>query len=558
MLNLDYPGVLDLFDAHRDPRRTESASFLIWYLEHYYRLNTLNAVDCVCDQSGDKGVDGIYLNEDTNTIDVFQSKLFQDPNKTLGDSPLREFRGTLSQFDSVETLQNLVSTAGRAEVSSLISRLDLVKKRPTYHLRGVFLTNVKIDANATAFLNTEPLITIAGKEELEGTFISDERRIPPMSPVSFGISGIPICEYVVDVHTRVLIAPVKAKELVFLAGISDQSIFAFNVRGLLGRTQVNRDIIKSIKNVSTHKLFPLFHNGITIISDKVSKDDDKITIENYHVVNGCQSLSALYNNRTHITDDMRILTKVLVMDIDSSLSEDVTRYSNNQNRVRPRDFKSNDPTQIRLQNEFAHKYRGEFFFEIKRGESSTGGEIISNEDAGLYLMAFDLKEPWSTHRRYTIFDEKHAALFARPEVTADRILMCHVIVKTIAEKISGIRNSLFGKYALTKYALLFMFRQILELDESGRLLLNEPTNGIQDEESRDKLERIVGIIIDDIIIDINHEIDEEFGDDFDYRSKLRDSLWVTKLASSIVIGYEKYVKRGKISSFHSLWTEGSG
>ena len=558
MLNLDHPGILKLFDAHRDPKRTESASFLIWYLEHYYRLNTLDAVDCVCDQHGDKGVDGIYLNEDTNTIDVFQSKLFQDPKKTLGDSHLREFRGTLSQFDSVETLENLVKTAGHAEVSSLISRLGLVEKRPTYHLRGIFLTNVKVDANATAFLNTESLITVIGKEELESTFISNERKIPPVSPISFGISEIPICKYIVDADTRVLIAPVKAKELVSLTGISDQSIFAFNIRGLLGRTQVNRDIVESIKNVSTHKLFPLFHNGITIISEKVSDDDDKITIENYHVVNGCQSLSALYNNRTYITDDMRILTKVLVMNIDSSLSEDVTQYSNNQNSVRPRDFKSNSPTQIRLQNEFAQKYSGKFFFEIKRGESPGGGEVISNEDAGLYLMAFDLKEPWGTHRRYTIFDEKHAALFARPEVTADRILMCHVIVNTIVEKTYGIKNSLFGKYALTKYALLFIFRRILDLDESGRSLLDEPIEGVRDEKQRQKLRKIAGIIIDDMITDINHEIDDEFGDDFDYRGRLRDSSWVTKLANSIVGGYEKMVRRGRISSFHSLWTEGSG
>lgn len=417
---------------------------------------------------------------------------------------------------------------------------------------------MKIDANAIAFLNTEPFITVIGKEELENTFISDERKIPPMSPISFGISGIPICKYVVDADTRVLIAPVKARELVSLTGISDQSIFAFNVRGLLGRTQVNKDIVKSIKDISTHKLFPLFHNGITIISEKVLDDDDKITIENYHVVNGCQSLSALYNNRTHITDDMRILTKVLVMSIDSSLSEDVTRYSNNQNGVRPRDFKSNNPTQIRLQNEFAQKYSGEFFFEIKRGESSTGGEIISNEDAGLYLMAFDLKEPWSTHRRYTIFDEKHAELFARPEVTADRILMCHVIVETIIEKTPGINNSLFGKYALTKYALLFMFRRILEIDESGQSLLDVPIEGVRDERQRQKLKRIVGIIIDDMIIDINHEINDEFGDDFDYRGRLRDSSWVTKLANTIVGGYEKMVRRGRLSSFHSLWTEESG
>ena len=57
MLNFDYPAILDLFRQHLDPKRSESASFLIWYLENYYRLDTLEAVDSVCDQRGDKGVD---------------------------------------------------------------------------------------------------------------------------------------------------------------------------------------------------------------------------------------------------------------------------------------------------------------------------------------------------------------------------------------------------------------------------------------------------------------------------------------------------------------------
>jgi hypothetical protein len=32
MLNLDYPAILELFRQHLDPKRSESASFLIWYL----------------------------------------------------------------------------------------------------------------------------------------------------------------------------------------------------------------------------------------------------------------------------------------------------------------------------------------------------------------------------------------------------------------------------------------------------------------------------------------------------------------------------------------------
>lgn len=552
MLNLDYPQLLVLFRDYLDPKRTESASFLIWYLEHYYRLDALDVVDCVCDQSGDKGIDGIYVNEGANSIDVFQSRLFQANDRTLGDASLREFRGTLSQFDSQGSLQNLVDTAGEAEVARLITRLDLVKKLPTYHVRGIFLTNADPDANANAYLATEPSLNVVGKTELAETFISDARDIPPAALVTFDISGLPISKYVVDANTRAVIAPIKARELVSLAGIADQSVFAFNVRGPLGRTQVNRDIVSSIKDPSTHKLFPLFHNGITIISEKVADDVDKITIENYHVVNGCQSLSALYNNRASVTDDLRILTKILEMEIGSQLSEKVTRFSNNQNGVKARDFKSNSPVQIRLQNEFRQKYEGLFALEIKRGEHPGKGEVISNENAGLYLMAFDLGEPWGTHRKYELFDDKHADLFARPEVTADRILMCHILTTTIVEKAASIENSLFGKYALTKFVILFMLRRVMDADETGGRLIANPVEAVKDEPSRQKLETVTGRIVDDMIIDINHEV-REFGDDFDYRGKLRDATWVKDLAKAVVGAHEKLVQRGRVPSLHTEW-----
>lgn len=553
MLDLRYPKLLELFSDHLDPKRTESASFLIWYLEHYYRLDPLEAVDCVCDQSGDKGVDGIYVNEAANTIDVFQSKIFQATDRALGDALLREFRGSLAQFATPETFQNLVDTAGDAEVARLISRLDLVKKLPSYEIMGIFLTNVDPDANANAFLTGEPLLQVVGKSVLGGTFVSDAREVPATSAVSFDVSGLPVSKYVVDGRTRALIAPLKARELVSLQGIADQSVFAFNVRGPLGRTQVNRDIVKSIKDPATHKLFPLFHNGITIISQKVTDTDDRISVENYHVVNGCQSLSALYENRTSITDDLRILTKILEMEV-GPLSALVTHYSNNQNGVKPRDFKSNSPIQIRLQNEFRDRYAGQFAFEIKRGEHPGAGELISNESAGLYLMAFDLKEPWATHRKYELFEEKHSELFARPEVTADRIVLCHLLVKIISDASHRIENGLFGKYALTKFVILYMLRLILEDDKTGRQLLARPDAFVRDVTTRERLTAAIRKIVDDMIVDINHEV-REFGVDFDYRGRLRDSEWVKNLAKTVVGTHQKMVQRGRVPSLDSEWTQ---
>ena len=552
MIDLDYPAVLDLFSNHLDPKRTESASFLIWYLENYYRLDTVAAVDSVCDQRGDKGVDGIYLSDGDKTIDVFQCRLSQKKDSSIGDAALREFCGTLSQFETEASIRNLIASGGEAEVARLARRLDLVNKVGTHDVRGVFISNLNIDENGISYLKTVPQIIFVGRSKLLESYIPDKRLVPVPSTATFDISGLDSLEYILDKKTKCLIAPIKATELARLQGISDQSLFAFNVRGPLGRTQVNKDIERSIKDPKTHRLFPLFHNGITIICGRVDSNSEKIEIENYFVVNGCQSLDSMYLNNTCLTDELRLLTRFVQVEVESSLSEMVTTYSNNQNAVNPRDSKANDSIQIRLQNEFKANYSSDYSFEIKRGEISMSGEIITNEDAGLYLWAFDLKEPWATHRRYQVFEEKYTDLFGRPQTTADRIVMCHIMMKCIAESTGKINNRLFGKYALLKYAMLYMLRNILESDHVGMELINNPAPFVRTGENRKHLQNCMTKIIGDMVVDINAEVDA-YGDEFDYRGKLRDSAWVKELSREVVKTYVKMVQRKRVESFESEW-----
>lgn len=552
MINLDYPNILDLCKVYLAPKRTESASFLIWYLENYYRLDSLEAVDSVCDQRGDKGVDGIYVNDNDNTIDIFQCKLSQTKESTIGDTALKEFYGTLSQFKSQASLQNLIDSGGKADVVRLVKRLDLVNKVGTYEIRGIFISNTDIDSNGDSYLKVTPLITFVGKSKLSETYILDERPTSIPTPAKFDISGFTVSQYIVNTKTKALIAPVKAKELVKLKGIADQSLFAFNVRGPLGRTQVNKDIENSIKNPSTHKLFPLFHNGITIICGSINNTPDKITIEDYYVVNGCQSLNSLFENQANLTDGLRILTKFVQVDVSSELSKNITWYSNNQNGIKPRDSKSNNSVQIRLQNEFQENYRGQYWFEIKRGEKVGPGEVISNEEAGLYLMSFDLKEPWATHRKYQVFEDKYADLFCRPEVSSDRIVMCYVMIKAITSSTEKIENKLFGKYALTERAMLYMLRCILEKDRLGRELIANPAPYARSPKNRRHFSTCIIRIVNDIVVDLNAEV-KELGADFDYRGRLRDSDWVRKLSKEVVNSYLKLVQRKRIGSFESEW-----
>lgn len=553
MITIEYPNILTLIKDHIDTNRSESASFLIWYLENYYRLDSLEAIDSVCDQKGDKGIDGIYINEANGTIDIFQTKISQKPGRTIGDSVLKEFLGTLSQFDSKDSVQNLLDTAGSAQVVGLIKRLNLLSVLDQYKVRGLFVSNVELDSNGEAYLSQISNIEFIGKETLESTYIQHERAIPHDLETNFDISGQTMAKHYVDENTLAYIIPLKGIELVQMPGISDQSVFAYNVRGSLGGTNVNRDIIKSIKDKALHKKFPLFHNGITIVTNKIEETSEKISIKTFYVVNGCQSLTTLYNYQKDLTEDLRILTKIVQVSVDSDLSKIITHYSNNQNGVKPRDFKSNNKIQTRLQHEFNMYYGSEYFFEIKRGESGGASKkIISNEMAGIHLMSFDLKEPWGTHRKYQVFDDKYTEIFGRPVVTAHRILMLQLIDEVIISKLNTIKNQLVAKYALTRYAIMYMLRQIFENDPVGVELLINPEKFVLDKNDRESFIESIKTIVNDIIIDFNGEV-ENLGEDFDYKSRLREETWIKRISLEIVNAYLKQVSRARIDSFAVEW-----
>ena len=554
--NLNYPAILNLFPQHIDPKRSQSASFLIWYLENYYRLDKQDAIDSVCDQRGDKGVDGVYVNDSDETITIFQGTISQKSDTTIGDKSLREFAGTLTQFKDAASVKALAVAAGNNLLAELIRRLDLDTKVGKYKLRGEFLTNIEYDANGKNFLDVTPNIEFVGRNRLETTYISDSRDIPVHPKATFDIIGFTATEYAVDSNTKALIAPVKATELVKLSGIADQSLFAYNVRGPLGKTGVNKAIVHSIADASRHRLFPLFHNGITIIAKRLESTKDEVAVFDYFVVNGCQSLSSFFNHQTKLTDDLRVLTKFVQVDPTSELAKLITEISNNQNGVKARDFMANNPFQIRLQQEFRQNYDGQYFFEIKRGEVLGSGRIISNEEAGLLLMAFDSGEPWATHRKYQVFEDKYNDLFARKEVTADRIILCHIIADCIDAALPGLTNGLVAKYVLTRYMLLYFVRNILKKDELWPEINTNPQRFVRLGTSRQHFHKCVESIVNDLVTDVNAEIDGA-GDDFDYRGKLRDSIWVEALNKNVVGDHLKLVARKKIPSFKDDWGAGA-
>ena len=110
MLDLDYANLVQIAQPYKVPGREEASAFLSWFLVNIYRLDIIEVQDIVCDGHGDKGIDGIYVNESEECIDIFQSKTVQNSSKTLGDTQLKEFVGSLKQLETLEGVQSMISS----------------------------------------------------------------------------------------------------------------------------------------------------------------------------------------------------------------------------------------------------------------------------------------------------------------------------------------------------------------------------------------------------------------------------------------------------------------
>jgi hypothetical protein len=112
-------------------------------------------------------------------------------------------------------------------------------------------------------------------------------------------------------------------QLVHMDGISDGSLFREYVRYTLGNTAVNRSIRTSIRNKQTHSNFVLFHNGVTILCTDVDTSvQGQLTVKNYSVVNGAQSLTTFYDEKAKLTDDLRVLVKAVALRDDALARDD--------------------------------------------------------------------------------------------------------------------------------------------------------------------------------------------------------------------------------------------
>lgn len=541
--DLGYQNLLPRLERFKADGLSESNSFLAWFLENVYRLDEVSARDSICDSPNDKGVDGIFVDDANEEIHVIQTKLRQN-DKSGGENDLKNLVGTLNQFDSAESVDALLDGGANPDLKSRLLELEVRSKVKTgYSVKGVYVTNIQVDANAIEYASQNRALVIYDKLRIVQEFVDVDQPEGVNGEFVFQTDG-EVLHYSAGSNARMYLFVAQGSELGSLGGIADQSLFAQNVRLDLGSTPVNKSIRQSLEDAKSHSKFPLFHNGITLLAEKVEEGDETLTVKNYVVVNGAQSLSSLYRSRKSISSDLKLLLRVVEVGTDRELARQITTVSNNQNAIKPRDQRSNHSIQLRLKSEFDQQFSGQYYYVIKRGEPGRLGVKIENDEAGRWLLAFDVQEPWSTHQIYKIFDDEYSKIFARQQVSAKRIVFLKKIDELISANLDLLDDKKVASYRLTKFFLFYTVRQALDLTDVGKKIVYDPDFALN---NWDRVSVILKDMIVGLISDLDDEIDQA-GEGFDYKAEFKSPKKVPILASTLIRSYNKDLRRDRVTN----------
>jgi hypothetical protein len=344
---------------------------------------------------------------------------------------------------------------------------------------------------------------------------------------------------------------IPALDLVRLPGISDTRLFAQNVRLSLGKTRVNKEIEESVAQAGGHADFLTFHNGLTIVAKNITISGDTLSMSDYSVCNGCQSLVIFYNNVDKLTRKLDIIVRFVRVGSDRALAAAIAHRTNNQNPVSLRDQSANDLVQVQLKNEFDGNFDDEVTYDIKRDNLAVTQQL-SNEVAGQLLLALYNGQPWAAHQKYRVFGDLYREIF-RYGVTAAQIRLAQLLMAEVSAVIVGISNERIRKYGLTRFVVLYLLGEVLRQEEDGIRLLQEPLPYLRVRGGKGEIrQRAVLDQIEKIAHDTVTEMDyylNDAGNAYDYKSEFKSERGVKSILGEVLKSYRKEKHRGRATVF---------
>lgn len=361
-----FTGKIDLSDVQNpaDKENVFLSRALAAYIIHYRAQTDCDiAAKAVTDGYQDNGIDALHYDSRERRLYIVQSKWMHSGTGEPENGDVKKF------VDGIRDLFNLsfnrFNEKVRAQRDALVKALNDPSTR--YEAIVVYPSINKLsdpsmrdlDDLAAEMNDPSELLTIVAVIQAE-----------LYNSLTANISGEPINLQIglkswgrVESPRAAIYGRVDGQQISTWWANHRTRLFARNLRGVLGDTDVNNEIRDTIDKAPD--LFWYFNNGITIIVKKFQKtavgggdtDFGVFHCEDVSVVNGAQTVGAIGKYSESGRDNhKKALVHVRIISLehsDAEFGESVTKTNNRQNRIENRDFVALDPEQSRIRTELA-------------------------------------------------------------------------------------------------------------------------------------------------------------------------------------------------------------
>ena len=342
-------------------------AFTYWFVDTIFGWEKKEILNSICDGMHDKGVDAVLIDPIEQHVIIIQSKFeHKGGQRQVKESEIKQFAAVREYFKSRKALLGATAKANQTARRLLDKAFNAIhKKHYTWEL--IFITTHKeapqiedLVYKTFAFKPSEFRIYYYDRIV---QMLRDKLRdfTPILAPYSLPYKDADKAMVRIS-QNRSWVLTVPTEEIRLMVNKYQDKLFRKNVRNFLGKSTCNKAIQETLKHEPEN--FWCYNNGMSILCDEASLNVEKkfIRLVNPQIVNGCQTARSIERYRGELRGD--VLVRVIESKVHSFINS-ITRYQNSSNPVKARDFKSNDPVQVRLKHEL--RRRGHYY-EIKRGE----------------------------------------------------------------------------------------------------------------------------------------------------------------------------------------------
>lgn len=329
--------------------------------------------------NNDLGIDAVDIDEENHTINLFNFKFRErfSPGKGISQSD------ALISMNFVNAFQNSDSSGLSSKSKEFVDRIiNKLNSDDIWNLRLYMVSNenhglsIENEAirNLQAQYGLEVITYTLGDfsnfismrpEPIEATLLLNRNSVlsyeeEDLSSYKSYLIKLSVGELIrITSSSKEMRAKYSYENMEEIKSLElDFSVLFDNVRGYLGKTKFNKNIFKTLNSEPTK--FFMFNNGITMTSRDIEvtpvngNQKWKISLEDFQVVNGGQTLRTLYdfkesNYDEEILNTANVLVRVFKTGKQEGLTNKIAEFTNSQNAISPVDLKSLDSLQMKIE-----------------------------------------------------------------------------------------------------------------------------------------------------------------------------------------------------------------